>query len=90
MDAKPDTPSHRSVLQGHSAPLTSLTTFAPSPGRLLLVSTAGDGDVLVWECAAASPAGATQDAWRLRQRLHVGFQMQACAALARLPADPDW
>ncbi|GAB4817645.1 hypothetical protein N2152v2_004691 [Parachlorella kessleri] len=75
---------------GHTAPLTSLTTISLSPGRLLLVSTAGDGDVLIWECAAESPAVATQGAWRLCQRLHVGFQMQACAALAHLPANPDW
>lgn len=79
----------RPRMQGHSAPVTSLTTFSPAPGQLLLASTAGDGDVCVWECAPGA-AGAAQAAWRLRQRIHVGAQLQNCAALARLPQDPDW
>ncbi|GLC36432.1 hypothetical protein PLESTM_000445900 [Pleodorina starrii] len=65
-----------SVLQGHSAPVTSLAVHrlppqsdGPTPGRshpadtdtaapagpqLLLVSTAGDTDVIVWACGAGS------------------------------------
>lgn len=105
------------VLQGHSGPVTSLTSLPlPDSGGqgLLLVSTAGDGEVLVWECAAPHAGGSTQlangssaangssipadasppllqqGAWRLRQRLMLGHQLQACASLAPLPSDPDW
>jgi hypothetical protein len=94
------------VLQGHATPVTSVTTHALSGGGLLLVSTAGDGDVLLWECdgssssaeegsrQASSSSGlegaVSQAAWRLRQRIGVGHQLQHCAAVAALPADPDW
>eukprot|EP00887_Chlorella_sp_A99_P005490 scaffold1.g5490.t1 len=105
--AAPATPWARAaLLEGHTAPVTSLTTFPLGGDRVLLVSTAAGADeVLVWECdpgAAASGAGVScggggpaaaagaQGAWRLRQRIAVGLHMQGCAAVARLPADPGW
>jgi elongator complex protein 2 len=95
------------LLEGHSSPVTSVTTFALGGGALLLVSTSGDGEVLVWECSSHSSNASNgssgidgleeteeqhlqQAAWRLRQRIPVGFQLQDCAALAALPADPAW
>ena len=91
------------LLEGHSSPVTSVTTFALGGGALLLVSTSGDGEVLVWECSSSYGGNGSnasgsehhlehlqQAAWRLRQRIPVGFQLQDCAALAALPADPAW
>jgi WD40 repeat protein len=87
-------------LSAHNAPVTSLTTHAAGNGGVLLVSTAGDGTVAVWEfdaaaagaAAAAAGAGAAgqQAAWSLRQQIAMGAQLQGCAALAPLPDDPDW
>lgn len=93
------------TLQGHTAPVTSLTAFplTSSGGQgMLLVSTAGDGEVHVWEC---SPGGTSSGsgcgdsggntpsdpaAWQLQQRIAVGHQLQDCTAVAALPGDPGW
>ena len=57
--ATPGQPWHLcATLQGHTTPVTSLASLpAPGGSGLLLVSTAGDGDVLVWGCGAEAGGG---------------------------------
>lgn len=95
------------TLQGHTAPVTSLTAFSlatTSSGGdggqgMLLVSTAGDGEVHVWQCSpggdsssSSSGSGGLADpaSWHLRQRIEVGHQLQDCTAVAALPGTPGW
>ena len=47
-----------------------------------LVSTGGDGDVVVW-CSWGLDVS-QQSSWKLLQRLHFGTRIQHCAALTRL------
>jgi hypothetical protein len=84
------------MVQSRQSPVTGLEVHALPGGRLLVVSTAGDDEVHVWEGGGGGddqPASAVslgQDTWVLRQRITVGSRAQLCVALASLPADPDW
>ncbi|KAK9820488.1 hypothetical protein WJX72_010831 [[Myrmecia] bisecta] len=79
-------------LEGHTGPVTAIAAQVLSPSQFLLVSTAGDQDVHVWECSlnGSGPEALGQGSWRTVQTIPTGFQMQHCVAITHLPADPDW
>ncbi len=107
----PQTPAQpwrlAATLQGHTEPVTSLTAFPLDSGGgssgqgMLLVSTAGDGEVHIWECAPGNSSNRNSSSssssslpdpacWHLQQRIAVGHQLQDCTAVAALPGDPGW
>lgn len=75
-------------LAAHTAPVTSAALHcSDASGALLLVSTGGDGDVVIWQASSASADSLSQDAWRQVQRLSFGTRLQHCAALCTLPSN---
>ena len=71
--------------QEHDGPITSLAAQQLTDLSTLLLSSAGDGAICVWHCAARAGA-----AWGLRQKLSFGIQLQLCADVAQLPHAPGW
>lgn len=53
---------------------------------VILVSTAGDGDVIIWQSKwkRSIEEGLDQESWKLMQRMQFGTRMQHCAALVGL------
>ncbi|GMH35495.1 hypothetical protein BSKO_03363 [Bryopsis sp. KO-2023] len=75
------------ILEGHKSGVTDLAWWKRSDGSLLVVSTSCDEFVAVWE--ASQTEDLTQDSWRLKQKIPVGFKVQHCVAVGSLPNDPD-
>jgi len=85
------------VLRGHRAGVSSLAAHVvPSDGgdegdTLLLASTAGDDQVIIWRCALGvgeeEEGRLRQGAWALQQSLPVGPHLQLAAAFAPAPHD---
>jgi len=55
--------------------------------HLLLVTTGGDGDVVVWQNSSQDPQGIEQRFWKQVQRLQFDTKLQHCGALCTLPSD---
>lgn len=76
-------------LQGHKGPITGLATTALNERRWLLVSTAGDGDVVVWESTGSVEEETADVRFDEVQRICMDFQMQNAVAITQLPG-LDW
>jgi elongator complex protein 2 len=84
------------TLPAHKAAITSITIHSSgSPGQIVLVTTAGDGDVSIWTTPAAKdithPASLLsnqEEHWKLIQRLSYGTKLQHCSAMTTLPSEP--
>ena len=91
-----------SVLQGHKAPITSLACH-PMQGAdsFILISTAGDGGVNVWQCSPhiTPPADLDpisilahmygQGTWSLTQTIKEGSHIMQSVAITFLPSEPS-
>lgn len=74
-------------LQGHKGTITGLSAAKLSDGRWLLISTSGDGDVVVSE--SNSPLGKANEISDFHeiQRISVGFEMQNAVAVMHFSAE---
>ncbi len=71
-------------MQGHHGPISGLATQPMGEGRWLLVSTAGDEEVVVWESNAIHGGSVGGLTFEERQRIPTGFQMQNALDLVPL------
>jgi elongator complex protein 2 len=89
------------TLPAHKASaVTSITIHnAGSPGQMVLVTTAGDGDVSIWSTIQAIPQPSalvsiteikpsSSSQWNLLQRIRYGTKIQHCSAITALPSEP--
>ena len=81
------------TLPAHKAAVTSITIHnAGSPGQIVLVTTAGDGEVSVWSTSRPidNPASLlpSEENWHLAQRLRYDTKLQHCSAITSLPFEP--
>ncbi|KAL4524822.1 hypothetical protein Ndes2526A_g06926 [Nannochloris sp. 'desiccata'] len=82
------------TLPAHKAAITSITIHnAGFPGQMVLVTTAGDGDVSVWSSTRPlkNPASllSSEENWHLAQRLSYDTRLQHCSAITALPSEPN-
>ena len=79
------------LLQGHTGAVIALATFQVGD-VLLLISSAEDQQVLVWECQLAPQhkGSSPYSSWGLRQKVEAGKGLQHCLAVTTLPHQPDW
>ena len=100
-----DNPNHpwtlAATLPAHKAAITSISIHnAGSPGQIVLVTTAGDGDVSIWSTTrsithptsllsssldTSSPVSSTF--WNEVQCISYGTKLQHCSAITALPSD---
>jgi len=81
------------TLPAHTAAITSITIHnAGSPGQMVLVTTAGDGDVSIWSTTRPlnNPASllSSEENWHLAQRLSDTIKLKHCSAITSLPSEP--
>ena len=78
-------------MQGHQGPVTGVALCDLGNGKLLLVSTAADDNVLIWSNdSTAGEEPARLDAWHVQQRLSFPQHLQHSVAISALPSLPDW
>ena len=71
-------------LQEHKGPVTSLAAQQLTDLSTLLISSAGDGNVCVWGCAAGGSSVT------LQHKLCYGTQLQLCVDVVELPDPRGW
>jgi elongator complex protein 2 len=92
------------TLPAHKGAVTSISIHnAGSPGSMVLVATAGDGDVTIWapprninhpasllsSSSSSSSEEKENSVWNLTQRISYGTKLQHCSTLTALPAEPQ-
>lgn len=88
----PDKPwSIAAKLQGHTGVIIALSHVLVGDA-LLLISSAEDQQVLVWQCKLGSHQGGSNpySHWNLQQKLDMGNGLQHCLAVTQLPDQPGW
>lgn len=75
--------------------VNGMATHRLEDGTLLLVSTSGDDQVVVWsndaqEGSTGQPGSFFQGHWKVRQLIKLPLRLQHSVSLAQLPGLPDW
>ena len=78
-------------MQGHTGAIIALSHVLVGD-TLLLISSAEDQQVLVWECKLGSHQDDSKpySQWNLQQKIEMGNGLQHCLAVTQLPDQPGW
>lgn len=77
--------------QEHTGSIASLAAHQLADGTILLVSSASDGHLCIWQSGPNSDTDSSgRCGWKLRQIISFGIQLQLCADLTHMPGLSDW